>query len=207
MSLLRRVFGSRDSAETRLLDLYSKIWARMQGSSPEAVRAEVAQWIAEAKRDAQRDGDAALPQNHGDIMLNREASDARTQASLAIKRTNGVMDADIRWWWNLNYIERRLMLHIDNLSRLAVFSQQLGEGLSAEEATQRIWKYFPNYGNDQQLSTGQGDDRPIPYELKDRVNKWLERYRLEDPSVLKGWLDRSSTFNAVVRAELRGGRL
>jgi hypothetical protein len=191
MSLFRRIFGRGDNAEASLLDLYSEIWARVQGSSPEAMRTEVAEWIAEAKRDGQRDGDAALPADYGAIMLGRETADARTPASLAPKRAEGVMDADIRWWWGLNYIERRLMLRIDNLSRMAVFTQLLAEHRSAEDAARHIWRYFPNYGNDQEVAAAQGDDRPIPYELKDRVNTWLERHRVEDPAALKQRLDRA----------------
>lgn len=205
MSLFKRIFGG--GAENGLLDLYSQIWARMQGSSADAVRTEVAQWIAEAKRDAERDGDAALPRDYGDVLLAGERTDPRVQSRLAIKRTEGVTDADIRWWWNLDYIERRLMLRIDNMSRLAVFTQELSDGQTPEEATRRIWKYFPNYGNDQEVSTGEGNNRPIPYELKDRVNIWLEKQSPENSTRLKDRLEQSSSFNAVVREEIHAGRL
>lgn len=205
MSLLKRIFGDR--TENSLLDLYTGIWARMQQGSVDAARGEVAQWINEAKRDAKRDGDAALPRRYGEILLAGESTDPQIQARLAIKRAEGVRDAVIRWWWNLNYIERRLMLKIDNLSRMAVFIQELSAERTPEDAARHIWKYFPNYGNEHEVSAGEGNDRPIPYELKDRVNTWLEQQRLENASVPKERLDQTSSFNAVVRAEIRAGKL
>ncbi len=205
MSFLKRIFGDR--TENSLLDLYTGIWARMQQGSVDVARGEVAQWINEAKREAQHDGDAALPRDYGEILLAGEGTDPQIQARLAIKRAEGVTDTDIRWWWNLNYIERRLMLKIDNLSRMAIFIQELETGRTPEDATRHIWKYFPNYGNENEVSAGEGNDRPIPYELKDRVNTWLEKQRLENASLLKERLDQTSSFNAVVRAENRAGRL
>ena len=205
MSFLTRIFGDR--TENSLLDLYTGIWARMQQESVDAARGEVAQWINEAKREAQRDGDAALPRDHGEILLARERTDPQIQARLAIKRAEGVTDTDIRWWWNLNYIERRLVLKIDNMSRMAVFIQELRTGRTPDDATRHIWKYFPNYGNENEVSAGEGNDRLIPYELKDRLNTWLEKQSLENASLLKERLDQTSSFNAVVRAEIRAGML
>ena len=75
------------------------------------------------------------------------------------------------------------------------------------EVARHVWKYFPNYGNEQEVSAGQGDDRPIPYELKDRINSWLEKQRLENPLALKRRLEEASIFNAVVRLEIHAGRI
>ena len=205
MSFFARIFGR--TSEHKLLDLYSQIWGRMQRSSAEAARKEVAQWIAEEKREAQRDGDAKFPPNYGDVLLSKENTDPHVRRVLAIKRAEGVTDADIRWWWNLNYIERRLMLRIDNLSRIAVFTEGLAKQQTPDEVARHVWKYFPNYGNEQEVSAGQGDDRPIPYELKDRINSWLEKQRLENPLALKRRLEEASIFNAVVRLEIHAGRI
>ena len=51
------------------------------------------------------------------------------------------------------------------------------------------------------------EDKPLPFELKDRVNKYIERRTREGAESYKRDINRSSSFNALVRQEIRAGRL
>jgi hypothetical protein len=52
-----------------------------------------------------------------------------------------------------------------------------------------------------------GDDQPLPIELMKRENAWFEEQMRVNPEELQLRLERSSSYNAVIRAEIRAGRL
>lgn len=51
-----------------------------------------------------------------------------------------------------------------------------------------------------------GDDRPLPYELKKRVNEYIGK-RMSDPIEYKRNIETSSSFNALIRKEIKSGNL
>ena len=52
---------------------------------------------------------------------------------LAKKRAEGVRDEDIRWWWSMHDLERRMMIKVDDISRLALYIKlRETEGLTEE---------------------------------------------------------------------------
>ena len=61
------------------------------------------------------------------------------------------------------------MISIDNIFRTASFLKLKDEGLSPDEAAERVRKSFPMYGNPEDTSKLSGADRLIPNELRDRV--------------------------------------
>jgi hypothetical protein len=63
------------------------------------------------------------------------------------------------------------------------------------------------YGDPADTSHRSGDDRPLPYELKDRINRYIEKRRLHDPEAYKQDIQISSSFNALVRKEIRANNL
>lgn len=62
------------------------------------------------------------------------------------------------------------------------------------------------FGNPDDTTLTSGDDRPLPYELKDRVNTWMHK-EMASPDEFRRRVEESSTFNALVRSEIRAGRL
>ncbi len=104
-------------------------------------------------------------------------------------------------------LDRRLMLEDDNIHRVAVFTHALQQSLTPQEAAARVWKHFPNYGDPSDASIASPEDRPLPYELKDRVNRWLEKERMKNPDEVRRWREASSTLNALIRQEIHTERL
>ena len=135
--------------------------------------------------------------------------DEKTRTMLSAKRKEGVTDEDIRWAWNMPDLERRLMLKEDDdeNSRIALFMHHLDQGHSPEEAAVRVKKFHPMYGDPNDTSKSSGDDRPLPFELKDRINRYIEMRSQQGADSFKTDLEATSSFNALVRLEIRNGNL
>ncbi len=148
------------------------------------------------------------PLNAGDILLEKEQGDEKIRASLAKKRREGVTTDDIRWWWNRHDLERQLILEIDQLDRVRRLRQYIYEdGLGQKQAAQRIRKGSPVYGDQEDTEHTSGDDRPLPYELRNRIVAYTKKRWTTDPEKFILDIDESSTFNALVRKEIRIGNL
>ena len=104
-------------------------------------------------------------------------------------------------------LERRLMLKDDENSRLAAFMHHLDQGVSQEKAAIEVRRFHPIYGDPSDTSKSSGDDRPLPYELKDRINRYIEMRNQQGADFFKADLEASSSFNALVRGEIKTGNL
>jgi len=200
-------FSKKSSAESELEEMYVNMYVSVKGLSPSEARKITRTLIQQAKEEAQREGTADLPQNFGDVLLSRESTDEQTRAKLSAKRKEGVTDEDIRWAWNMLDLERRLMQKEDENSRIAAFMHHLDQGLSQEEAAIRVKKFNAMYGDPNDTSKSSGDDRPLPFELKDRINRYIEMRAEQGADSFKADLEASSSFNALVRLEMRNGKL
>jgi phage pi2 protein 07 len=83
----------------------------------------------------------------GDIIILQQQTDEKTKLMLEKKRTESVRDEDIRWWWNMHDLERRMMLKVDDLTRGAMFINSLDKGMRDDEAAATVRRYHPMYGN------------------------------------------------------------
>jgi hypothetical protein len=174
---------------------------------PEATRA-FWQLLNEIKKESLETGAATLPKDFGDRLLERELVDERVRALLEKKRAEGVNDRDIRWWWNLSHLERALMAKLDQLNRHVLLRQFIEEEeLSPEEAAKKLRTYDPLYGEVDDAPTGSPDDQPLPYELKERVRRYVQRRAILDAAALTRDIEGSSSFNHLVRKELKRGNL
>ena len=159
----------------------------------------------EAIKEAKK---VALPPNAGDKILEKEKTDENTHKVLEKKRREGVRDEDIKWWWNLDNVERMMMLKVDEFHRLALHIKcRQDDGLSVERAAEQVRKHHPIFGNPEDTTHTQGDDRPLPEELKDRINIYIENQFINNSEKFKKEIEQSTTFNALVRKEIRAGKL
>jgi len=129
----------------------------------------------------------------------------------------GVREEDFKWWWNLNDVERNMMIIDDDISKYQAYcfeiekSNKLMEENPTEAAAKKVRKSFPIYGNPygkpDDTTQETGDDRPLAIELKNRINIYIEKRSKENPEQLRRDLEQSSTFNALIRKEIRAGVL
>lgn len=92
----------------------------------------------------------------------------------------------------------------ENTARHATFLAATKEGLNPDEAAARVRKIFPMYGNPRDESVTTGDNRPLPPELRGRIDRWRKKYGATQLQQRSATFD---TFNAFVRAEIRKGNV
>jgi hypothetical protein len=71
----------------------------------------------------------------------------------------------------------------------------------------KVEKSLPIYGDPDDTSHKTGDDRPLPDELKNRINIYIEKRVRDNPEKYKNEIEESSTFNALIRKEIKAGNL
>ena len=76
-----------------------------------------------------------------------------------------------------------------------------------KEVARRIRQSEAHYGDPEDTEHTTDDDRPLPYELMNRVNSYVERRMSTDPEKFLLEIHGRSTFNAMVRREIRDGNL
>ena len=176
---------------------------------PEDVAREIFKaFVEEQKEAARRDGTDRFPEMFGEILLEREKTDETVREAFAPKRSQGVTDEDIALWWNMHDLERRMICKVDEMNRILLFEKLVqNSGVTEQEAARRVAKRFPIYGDPDHLVLGTDDDRPLPYELKWRVNRFITERTKAEPEVFQKEADVSTSLNALLRRALRQGKL
>ena len=207
MGFFSCLFGGSSDIERQLEESYVSMFVAVKGMSQSEARSMVRNLIKQAKEGAEKEGTSKIPPNFGDILIDSEDKEQKIKMMLRKRRNEGVRDEDIRWWWNMHDLERRLLTKDDEVSRLGLFIYHMKEGKSEEQAATLVKKYHPIFGDPDDTSTSSGDDRPLPYELKDRINIYIQHRATNNTDNYKKDIEASSSFNSLVRREIRGGRL
>ena len=180
----------------------------MMGMSSSQAKTIFRDLLKQAKQESLRERTSNLSQNFGDTLLKKEPFDPKIKTMLAKKRTEGVQDADIRWWWNIHDLERRMMLKVSEWTQFSLFIKLKDEDhLGEEEAVKKVRKHHPFYGDPDDTSHTTGDDRPLPHELILRVNTYVVERTKINPEQFKKEIESSSTLNALIRKEIRKGNI
>lgn len=194
--------------QKHLRNQYLPIFQKMMGMSMAKAKRTFKDLFRKVTEEAGKEDTMNLPPDLGDMLLEKESTDKKVKTVLAKKRAEGVRDQNIRWWWNMHDLERRMMSKVDEVFVYALFLRfTKEEGLSAAEANERIRKVRPMFGDPADSRYGRGDDRPLPDELRQRVNTYMTRRAQQDPEGLKRDAEACSSFNAFIRKEIQAGRL
>ena len=210
-----------DNKEKELVRLYTGLLER-EGLSGHEAKKMAKLYYREALEMSIEEGTCCFPTNMGDLILGDAAIDDPEVSDLVEQvkilrlpkiRREGVRDEGIRAWWNMNDIERQIAVVSDNHARKQTFMMALEETIEPDAdrasalAAEAVRKIHAMYGDPDDTSQTQGDDRPLPYELKDRVNVYALRRATTDQEQFKADIESSSSFNALVHREIRAGRL
>lgn len=180
----------------------------MMGLSPPEARRAFWHIMNEIREDCLKTGTSTLPKDFGDWLLERENTDERVKAMLTKRRAEGITDQDIRWWWNMHHLERAVISRLDDLHRrllLMRFTEE--EGISREEGVRKLTKYDPLFGEPDETHGDRSDDGPLPYELKERVRRYVQKRSIFDPEAFVKDMEESSSFNALIRKQVQRGNL
>lgn len=209
MGFFSWLFGRRPSEiERRLEQSYCELLQQlaMAGSSAEA-RDLVRSMLKRARQKSRKEGTWGLPLDYGDQLLREASSDKRLRAYLARIRTEGVTDEDIAWWWNRHDLERKMMLELDELHRMAALAKFTKDGMDAGRAAHMVRKIHPRYGDSSDDPSASAGDRSLPFELKNRIDRFIQMQTTRSPLKYREDLFGYPSFNAFVRAEIRRGAL
>ncbi|MEA3310603.1 MAG: hypothetical protein U9Q76_00105 [candidate division WOR-3 bacterium] len=194
--------------QKHLRNQYLPIFQKMMGMSPAQAKRTFKDLFAKVTEEARKEDTLNLPPDLGDRLLEKQAEDKKVRELLAKKRHEGVRDEDIRWWWNMHDLERRMISKVDEVFIYALFLKFTKEdGLTHEEANKKVWEIRPMFGNPEDTSYAKGKDRPLPDELRQRVNTYMTRRVQKDPEGLKKDAEACSSFNAFARKEIQAARL
>ncbi len=117
-------------------------------------------------------------------------------------RDEGVTDSDYESWWDLQALERAVMLAHDEVSKTQLLFHFRSQGAaSLAEAVPQVRRALPLFGNPKHEGDYESpDDRPLPRELKQRVSGAA-------PSLAAGMSARYTSMNAFIRELIRNGQL
>jgi hypothetical protein len=178
-------------------------------SMPEDIAREIFKAFAEEQKEAaRREGTDRLPESFGDILLQSEKTDEKVRNAFAPKRADGVTDEDIIFWWNMHDLERRMICKVDEMNRILLFEKLMQDSeITEPEAARLVAKRFPIYGDPEHLVLETVEDRPLPFELKWRVNHYISERTQDDTDRFKQEVEASTSLNAVLRKALREKKL
>ena len=175
---------------------------------PSQAKSTFHDFYKKAENEARNEGSINLPMNMGHILLEKESIDEGIKSMLAKRRKEGVRDEDIRWWMNRHELDRKMMAMINDMVKFAMFLKLTkADGLSDAVAATEVKKFFTIFGDPDDTSTSIGDDRPLPSELKYRIDTYIWKRSVSDPEKFKEDVRKSSSFNALIRQELRKGNI
>jgi hypothetical protein len=208
MGLFSKFLGldSRSSIEKKLEKIYVSYFQGMTGASLAEAKKIFKEQFEQVKANSTKQGTINLPDNYGDILITKETLDDKIKSYLIRIRKEGVSDEDIRWWWNRHDLERGMHHSFDVVSRLSEFKKKAADGMNERQAAEWVNKHYPNYGAPTNISIHTSEDRPLPYELGNRVNIYIEK-RFKLKVAFEAELNDFSSFNALVRQEIRKGNL
>lgn len=148
-----------------------------------------------------------IPPDFGDTLLKEEKTDASIKTMLDRMRSEGVNNNDIRWLWNMPVDERLMLIITDNFFKSHLYIRYREQGFTKQAAKIKLHKRFPYYGELDSDATLSGDDRPLPWELKNRINTYGINRNKDDNDQYEKDMDASSSFNALVRKEIKKGKI
>ena len=205
-----------------LINMYASVYEKTQNLDHTEAQRMATELFESALNEATEKGALDLPKDLGNMIIDKiipihpkakEIYDKTRKRMLRLKNEL-VKNNDVIWWWNLTEIERIMINKNDETVRFAFFLNKLQEIAdrypSVEAATPvaraMVNKSFAIYGYEESPTFDQ--DSPLPFELKDRVDAYMEKIALNgDICNLKIKTQHYSSFNAFVRSEIKAGNL
>lgn len=167
--------------------------------------ADVQQALQQAQvQAAQDDKIYRLPDQYGDLLMaGAVKGDEDCQAFVARALQGGANEEDLRQWWNLPDLTRRMYEWEHEIILHDFYQELLQKDLSESEVMMNLFRMLPFYGDPEDESTFAGDSRPLPEELRLRVFAWAEQTTGElHPAALREEAIPYPSMNAYLRAQL-----
>jgi hypothetical protein len=177
-------------------------------SSKEAKK--IAAYIySEAVKKQQAAGTKVLPDAAAEIVLSGLNPFLPEDYLLQLK-SEGVTFEDIVGWWNMPDIARWAIIcyqeHLLEVTRLT-WLQHSGENEVASKFTFQTYPVFIYGPPVEQPPYLVGENKPLPCELKTRVDGYIDRRVQQEGSSFRDEVNQYSSMNAFVRDRIRSGEM
>lgn len=207
--------SSESSLEERILEEQTNFHITQIGMSAAQAKKMAKEMLEGVVKECKNDKSYYVYKNLGsavldDLPIEDEYSQfvaATLRGLLQQKRDAGVTDEDIRWWLDMHEVERRMMGRNSDIAQIALFTELSEIGIDDKSAMHEVRKYHPQYGHKEDNEFMKGEDRPLPPELRDRINKYILRRVSLDYRQYEEDIKKSSSFNALVRKEIKSKNL
>jgi len=194
--------------ETQLEKVYSERYQAITGVTAPMAKKFIKMLLVQTIKESKRAGTYSLAPDYGQKLIESAETDESVKEMLEKKRAEGVTDDDIRKWWGISDLERRLLLKIDETNRVGLFLKFINfDKISRDEANAMVIKYHPVYGDPDDTSQWTGEDRPIPPELRERVNNYVQQQQSLPLEEQQKKLEAFSSLNARIRNEIKEGNI
>ena len=101
-----------------------------------------------------------------------------------------------------------MLVEEDVFRQFGIYETALNkEEKTPDEAAGWVMKFLPIYGDPHEMPEEAENDRPLPHELRHRVKRYAEGRAAADPEEYMSDIMDSSSFNALVRREIRVGSI
>jgi len=150
-------------------------------------------------------GTFAAPSRYGQSLLSREGSDPLTKMYLDKIRSHGVTDKDVLWFWDMESVERIMRMSLFSEIVMAGYLEAIKKTGSPQQAALIVRKCQPCFGNPDDFAGS--PNAPLPVELKERTEIYSRKRRLNEGSGFLRDMESSSTYNALLRRDIRAGRI
>lgn len=192
--------------EKQLEETYSQMLLLLStGMTPEQGHQEIKKAIELCKEQSIKDGTTDLPNNYGKLLIRAAKSgDVKSKKIVDKALKEGATEKDIEEFWSLNDLQRRMVVWSETSFRYMSFSQFKDDGLNSDEAMVKVRKMFPMYGDPDDTTNTTGEDRPLPHELRGRIDKYRTKYGAAN---ITDKVKNYSSYNAFIRDEIKKGNL
>lgn len=201
-------FSKYNELEKVLFDKLRDAFINVNKLSHKEAKKAAEQILDSAIEKSKEEGTYNLPINFGNIILEiEETNDDKVndyariiRDDLKILKKEGVVDQDIKDWWNQLDLERHITLQQDLLNKSMVLSEAMQyKHMNYDNAAKEVIKKCPVFGYPSEIKKSTNDDRPLPDELHKRIAVYITRN--------KNINNNMSSFNAFIRKEMKNGNI
>lgn len=220
--LLLCLITKATSLKNQAVNLFSQVYVNVVGLSQFEAEMLISHLYDLEEKKAKENGTYYLPFHLGNNIVDRKYPSnprgwdiyEKTIKRMPRLKNESVRNEDIKWWWNLTEMERLMINANDENIRFIFFVgklQEISNEYSSREAAELaaneiVKKTFSIYGYEDSPTFDQ--DAPLPFELKDRVDIYMENLCITgEINNLSNRTNMFSSFNAFIRSEIKAGNL
>ncbi len=203
-SVERNLRRSEGHLLERISNAYIEMYRQMGDPTPESTIREM---VREALKRASHQTPSLSGEGAGQQLLRLAAQSPELQHYIKACREDGVRDEDFEVWWSMHEYERQMVILADeqfSVHAMVAETGRLGERERAADSVLRSRVFYRSPLAPPAPEEPQGEDRHLPYELKDRVNRWIEKQMRQPGSLFP---QESSSANAYIRHLVRKGEV